>query len=79
MRSPPDREPTFFCWSLPRKPNQPQYARDGIFCWDGDFYAPGPLRALGLAGGAVRAGFLHYSTLDEVDRLAEALARLRSA
>ena len=23
-------------------------ARDGIFCWDGDFYAPGPLRALGL-------------------------------
>ena len=33
------------------------------------------MRALGLAdsGGAVRAGFLHYTTAAEVDRLLEAL------
>jgi selenocysteine lyase/cysteine desulfurase len=31
-------------------------------------------RALGLgAGGAVRAGFLHYTTEEEVDRLLESL------
>jgi len=33
-----------------------------------------PMRALGLSDeGAVRAGFLHYSSLDEVDRLVLAL------
>jgi selenocysteine lyase/cysteine desulfurase len=44
--------------------------------WDGDYYALEPMRALGLSdsGGAVRAGFLHYTTLEEVDRLLEALA-----
>jgi cysteine desulfurase family protein (TIGR01976 family) len=77
----PDRTPTF-CLTVdgwaPRAVTE-RLARDGIFCWDGDFYAPGPLRALGLPGGAVRAGFLHYSTSDEVDRLADALAGLRSA
>ena len=47
----------------------------GIYVWDGDYYALEPMRALGLAedGGAVRAGFLHYTTEDEVDRLLEAL------
>ena len=46
--------------------------------WDGDYYALAPMRALGLSedGGAVRAGFLHYTTEDEVDRLLEALAEL---
>ncbi len=35
------------------------------------------MRALGLErGGAVRAGFLHYTTEAEVDRLLEALAEL---
>jgi selenocysteine lyase/cysteine desulfurase len=35
------------------------------------------MRALGLgATGAVRAGFLHYTTEEEVDRLLEALAAL---
>jgi cysteine desulfurase family protein (TIGR01976 family) len=76
-----DRTPTFCLTVAGRAPRTvtEHLARDGIFCWDGDFYAPGPLRALGLAGGAVRAGFLHYSTAEEVDRLADALAELRSA
>jgi cysteine desulfurase family protein (TIGR01976 family) len=49
----------------------------GLYVWDGDYYALEPMRALGLAdsGGAMRAGFLHYTSEAEVDRLLEALAR----
>ena len=49
-----------------------------LYVWDGDYYALEPMRALGLAdsGGAVRAGFLHYTSEDEVERLLEALADL---
>ncbi len=48
----------------------------GLYVWDGDYYALEPMRALGLSesGGAMRAGFLHYTTEDEVDRLLAALA-----
>jgi cysteine desulfurase family protein (TIGR01976 family) len=46
-----------------------------ISVWDGDYYAFEPMTRLGLQPeGAVRAGFVHYNTLDEVDRLLEALA-----
>jgi cysteine desulfurase family protein (TIGR01976 family) len=45
--------------------------------WDGDYYALEPMARLGLQpDGAVRAGFVHYNTFDEVDRLLEALAEL---
>ena len=49
-----------------------------IYVWDGNYYALEPMRALGIddSGGAVRAGFLHYTTEEEVDRLLEALAEL---
>jgi cysteine desulfurase family protein (TIGR01976 family) len=51
-----------------------------IQVWDGDFYAPAPLRALGLHDrGAVRIGFVHYNTLEEVDRVLEALASVAKA
>jgi len=52
--------------------------RRQLYVWDGDYYALEPIRALGLAerGGAVRAGFLHYTTEDEVDRLLGALGEL---
>jgi cysteine desulfurase family protein (TIGR01976 family) len=71
------RTPTF-CFNLageePRAVAARLAARD-IYVWDGDYYALEPIRALGLGeGGAVRAGFLHYTTEDEVDRLLEALA-----
>jgi cysteine desulfurase family protein (TIGR01976 family) len=46
----------------------------GIFVWDGDYYALEVMRRLGLADGAVRVGFVHYNTADEVDRV---LAELR--
>ena len=50
----------------------------GIAVWDGNYYALEVLRRLGLeeSGGAVRAGFVHYNTADEVDRVLDALARL---
>ena len=47
----------------------------GIAVWDGDYYAVEAMTRLGLQPeGAVRAGFVHYNTLEEVDRLLEALA-----
>jgi cysteine desulfurase family protein (TIGR01976 family) len=50
----------------------------GIFVWDGDFYATGLIERLGKAetGGVLRLGLVHYNTADEVDRTLEALAAL---
>jgi selenocysteine lyase/cysteine desulfurase len=70
------RTPTF-CFNLAGQEPRAVAARlgeRGIYVWDGDYYAFEPLRALGLGeGGAVRAGFLHYTTEEEVDRLLGAL------
>lgn len=53
-------------------------ASRAINVWDGDFYAWEAVRALGLAdaGGLVRIGLVHYNTLEEVDRLVDALQEL---
>ncbi len=48
----------------------------GIFVWDGDYYAVEVMRRLGLADGAVRVGFVHYNTADEVDRVLAELSEL---
>jgi len=52
--------------------------REGIFVWDGDFYATGLIERLGKAetGGVLRLGLVHYNTAAEVDRTIEALERL---
>jgi len=52
--------------------------KQGIFVWDGHYYAVGVMESLGLfgSGGLVRIGFLHYTSVDEVDRLLEALSTL---
>jgi cysteine desulfurase family protein (TIGR01976 family) len=49
--------------------------RRGINVWDGDYYAVELVKRLGQAqaGGMVRAGLVHYNTLDEVERLVAAL------
>ena len=49
-----------------------------IYAWDGDFYAWELTRALGLdaGGGLLRIGLVHYNTLDEADRLRDALLEL---
>jgi cysteine desulfurase family protein (TIGR01976 family) len=78
VRSAEGRTPTF-CFNLagqsPRAVAE-RLGERGLYVWDGDYYALEPMRALGLSerGGAVRAGFLHYTSADEVDRLLEALA-----
>jgi cysteine desulfurase family protein (TIGR01976 family) len=44
-------------------------AAKGVFAWDGNYYALAIMERLGLeeSGGAVRIGFCHYHTLDDVD------------
>ena len=51
-------------------------AERGIYVWDGNYYALELMERLGLqdSGGAVRIGFCHYNTADEVDRVLAALA-----
>ena len=45
-----------------------------IAVWDGNYYAVEVMDRLGLGeDGAVRAGFVHYNTIAEVDRLVRAL------
>ena len=52
--------------------------REGIYVWDGDFYATGLIERLGKAdaGGVLRLGLVHYNTAAEVDRTLEALERI---
>jgi selenocysteine lyase/cysteine desulfurase len=52
-------------------------AEQGIAVWDGNYYAVEVMERLGLGeAGAVRAGFVHYNTAAEVDRLLGALDEL---
>jgi selenocysteine lyase/cysteine desulfurase len=46
--------------------------------WDGNYYALEIMERLGLqeSGGAVRIGFCHYNTPDEVDRVLEEISAL---
>jgi len=53
-------------------------AKEGIYVWDGNYYALAVTERLGLegSGGMVRVGAAHYNTLDEVSRLGEALKQI---
>jgi cysteine desulfurase family protein (TIGR01976 family) len=55
-----------------------ELARRGIYTWDGHYYAITVMERLGLldTGGAVRIGFCHYHSVEDVDRVLEALATL---
>ena len=55
--------------------------RQGIFVWDGDFYATGLIERLGKAetGGVLRIGLVHYNTAEEVDRTLDAIASIASS
>jgi selenocysteine lyase/cysteine desulfurase len=52
--------------------------QQGIFVWDGNYYALSVTERLGLEdqGGMVRVGAVHYNTLAEIQRLGDALRRL---
>jgi cysteine desulfurase family protein (TIGR01976 family) len=75
-----ERTPTFAIrvGSQPPAETAKALAARGIFVWDGDYYAREIMTRLGLleTGGAVRIGFCHYHTADEVDRVLVALADL---
>jgi len=53
-------------------------AQDGIYVWDGNYYALNVSERLGVEeqGGMVRVGAAHYNTLDEVARLKDALIKI---
>jgi cysteine desulfurase family protein (TIGR01976 family) len=53
-------------------------AAEGIYVWDGNYYALAVTERLGVeaGGGMVRVGAVHYNTLDEVMRLGEVLKKL---
>lgn len=75
-----ERTPTF-CLSIPgHTPRQvaERLGRDGVYVWDGNYYAPELMNHLGLEGhgGGVRIGFLHYTTEAEVDRAVTAVRRV---
>ena len=83
IRGPEGRTPTF-CFNVEGQSPHAVAERLGereLYVWDGNYYALEPMRALGLdeSGGAVRAGFLHYTTDDEVDFLLEALTDLTAS
>lgn len=49
----------------------------GIFVWDGNYYALELTEQLGLEPeGMVRLGLVHYNTVEEVDRLLDALQEI---
>jgi cysteine desulfurase family protein (TIGR01976 family) len=52
--------------------------KDGIFVWEGNYYALEVTRRLGVEdkGGMVRVGAVHYNTLDEIARFGKSLARI---
>ena len=55
-------------------------AERGIFTWDGNYYALNLTERLQLEqkGGMLRIGLVHYNTLEEVDRLLDALREFAS-
>jgi cysteine desulfurase family protein (TIGR01976 family) len=70
-----------FCFDVPgRGPEEVAtlLAQCDLAVWWGNYYALETMRRLGLDpdSGAVRAGFIHYNTAEEVDRLLAALAEL---
>jgi cysteine desulfurase family protein (TIGR01976 family) len=72
------RVPTF-CFDVDGISSEDVATRLGeleIAVWHGNYYAVEVMKRLGLPDGAVRAGFLHYNTADEVDRLLSALSSL---
>ncbi len=54
-------------------------AEQGIFTWDGNYYAINLTERLGVEkqGGLLRIGLVHYNTLEEVDVLLQSLNKVR--
>lgn len=66
---------------LPPRRVAEKLAQEGIYVWDGNYYAINVTERLGLedSGGMVRVGGVHYNTLEEVERLREALLKIAAS
>jgi cysteine desulfurase family protein (TIGR01976 family) len=53
-------------------------ADEGIFVWDGNYYALAVTERLGVeeSGGMVRIGPVHYNTVEEIHRFGDALSKM---
>jgi cysteine desulfurase family protein (TIGR01976 family) len=75
------RVPTIACNIEGHSPRElaEHLASQGIFAWDGNYYALGIMERLGLEakGGALRLGMAHYNTLNEIDRVLECLEQVK--
>jgi selenocysteine lyase/cysteine desulfurase len=51
---------------------------EGIYVWNGNYYALEVTRRLGVedSGGMVRAGAVHYNTKEEIEKFGKALHKL---
>ena len=63
---------------IPPRQIAEKLAAQGIYVWDGNYYAINVTERLGIetSGGMLRVGAVHYNTLDEVERLRGALLRI---
>ena len=75
------RVPTIACNIEGYSPREmaERLASQGIFAWDGNYYALGIMERLGLeaTGGALRLGMAHYNTPNEIDRVLECLEQVK--
>jgi len=75
------RVPTIACNIEGYSPRElaERLASQGIFAWDGNYYALGIMERLGLEskGGALRLGMAHYNTINEIDRVLECLEQIK--
>jgi cysteine desulfurase family protein (TIGR01976 family) len=78
VRAVDGRTPTFALTFPGRTPEEiaARLAERDIAVWAGDYYAVAIMERLGLPDGAVRVGFIHYNTAEEVDRLLRELEAL---
>jgi cysteine desulfurase family protein (TIGR01976 family) len=75
----PRRVPTLACTSRRHQPRDMArtLGEQGIFVWDGNYYAMALMDRLGLhEQGALRIGLAHYNTTAEIDRLVAALREM---
>lgn len=84
LRKIEQRVPTFSFTLAGKHPDEvaQRLADEGIYTWNGNFYALAVTQRLGLEdqGGLLRVGAVHYNTVEEIKKLGEALKKIsRSA
>jgi len=75
-----ERVPTFSFTLEGEPPRQAaqRLAKEGLYVWDGNYYALAVTERLGVeaGGGMVRVGAVHYNTFKEISRLGETLKKM---